>query len=205
MKVIAINTDGKEYSCNAYLVLGDSNASSSVNTLVDVGSTAGASRVIEQIQAIFTGIGKSAVEQVVLTHGHFDHAGGLPAIKDMFNPHVYAYERREGVDDSFHRGQILRMGDREFRVLHSPGHSPDSICLYCSEERVLFSGDTPVNIRALGGCYSSDLVRSLKNIAALRIDVIYSGHNDPIARNAERIIRATLDTVTSSAVHLEGS
>ena len=74
MKVISLKRHPKAYSCNAYLVLGSWNRLEDMNTLVDVGIDG---FVIDEIERISTGCGKKPVEQVVLTHGHFDHAGGL--------------------------------------------------------------------------------------------------------------------------------
>ena len=84
------------------------------------------------------------------------------------------------------------MGDRDFEVIHIPYHSNDSICLYCAEERVLFSGDTPVRILSAGGSYPPDFIASMERLANLDIEAIYSGHDEPVRSNAGRMIQATL-------------
>jgi hypothetical protein len=79
-----------------------------------------------------TGLGKNAIEQVILTHSHSDHAAILPLIREKYHPVVYAYSAFAGADIVLKDGQILHCGDRHFEVIHIPGHSDDSICLYCS-------------------------------------------------------------------------
>jgi glyoxylase-like metal-dependent hydrolase (beta-lactamase superfamily II) len=161
MKIVNLGKSKKVYCANRYLVLGSWNQLDAVNTLIDVGTD---SEVIEDIAGVSTGVGKRPVEQVVLTHGHFDHAGGLKDIIKRFNPKVYAFTRIEGVTDLLKDGQFLLMGDRTFEVIHIPGHSNDSICLYCKEDKVLFSGDTSINIRTPGGAYPSVFVKIFERI-----------------------------------------
>lgn len=197
MKVIRLKGNSKAYCCNAYLILGSWNRLEDVNTLVDIGADG---YIIDEIGRISTGVGKRPVERVVLTHGHFDHAGGLAAVIDRYNPEVYAFAKIEGVDRVVSDGQILRMGDRDFEVLHTPGHSNDSICLYCAQERTLFSGDTPLKIRTPGGSYQEVFVKSLKKLAGRKIDIIYSGHDSPVTENAGEIIRNTLANVRKSLI-----
>ncbi len=197
MKVISLRCNSKIYCCNSYLVLGSWNRLEDVNTLVDIGPDG---YIIDEIGKSSTGVGKRPVEQVVLTHGHFDHAGGLKHIIEKYRPLVYAFTRTEGVSRIVSDGQILRLGDRDFEVIHTPGHSNDSICLYCAEDKTLFSGDTPLRIRTPGGSYSGDFIKSLEKIAALAIDTIFSGHDGQITENTGGMIHETLVNVRRSQI-----
>lgn len=197
MKVICLRGNSKIYCCNAYLVLGSWNRLEDVNTLVDVGTDG---YVINEIETVSTGVGKKPVEQVILTHGHFDHAGGLAALIERYHPRVYAFTRIMGVNNLVADGQTLRLGDRDFEIIHTPGHSSDSICLYCAEERVLFSGDTPLKIKTPGGSYQSEFVSSLEKITYRKIDTIYFGHDNPVTEGAGEIIRNTLMIVKKSHI-----
>jgi len=180
------------YSSNVYLIRGDWNAIPDVNTLIDVGNDAA---VIERIRATPTGVGKKAVEQVILTHGHFDHAALLPAIREAFQPVVYAHSAFVKADRILEDGQTLRCGDRVFEVIYTPGHSNDSICLYCKEDGLLFVGDTPVIIRSTDGSYEEDFIRALERLCRKDVRVIYFGHGDPLFDDCNARLRSSLRNV----------
>jgi len=192
MRVISLKKSARIYSSNIYLVLGDWNHINDVNTVVDVGANGAA---MEELEKLSTGVGKNPVEQVVLTHGHFDHTGGLPSVKEKYNPLVYAFAEIKGVDRLLTDGQFLRLGDRDLEVIHTPGHSTDSICLYCKDEKVLFSGDTPIQIKSPGGTYERAFVNALERLSSLDVKTIYPGHGSPITRNPGQVIRETLSVV----------
>ncbi|MGV8121869.1 MAG: MBL fold metallo-hydrolase [Candidatus Xenobiia bacterium LiM19] len=195
MKIIALAMDHKIYSSNAYLVLGSWNRLDDINTLVDTGNNPG---ILEQISGINTGVGKRAVEQIVLTHSHFDHKGLLERLADIYNPSVCAFAPFEGVSRTLKNNHLLRMGDRSFEVIHTPGHSNDSLCFYCAEEGVLFSGDMPLHIMTTEGTYVPEYVEALARIASLKISIIYPGHGKPITENPLDILRETLKNVRES-------
>ncbi|MBF0559698.1 MAG: MBL fold metallo-hydrolase [Nitrospirae bacterium] len=197
MRVIQLKNNKDIYSSNVYLVLGDWNKLDDMNTLVDVGASG---HICKEINALSTGVGKIPVNRVAITHGHFDHIGVLPLIKQKYDPTVFAYGLAEGVDFLLADGQMIRMGDRDFEVIHTPGHSSDSICLYCKDEKVLFSGDVPIQILSPGGTYETSFVNALERLAALRMETIYPGHGSPIADNAEETIQHTLTIVKSVLV-----
>ena len=52
------------------------------------------------------------------------------AIKQRYNPTVFAYVEAQGIDEILKNGQSIRVGDRYFELIHCPVHSSDSICLY---------------------------------------------------------------------------
>ncbi|MCX5810847.1 MAG: MBL fold metallo-hydrolase [Proteobacteria bacterium] len=195
MKVIPLRGNNLIYTCNSYLVLGSWNALHYMNTLVDVGTDGS---IIAEIEKINTGVGKRPVEQVVITHNHFDHAGGIREIKLRYNPKIYAYKDSEGIDEVLKDGQVISMGDREFEVIHTPGHSSDSVCLYCEEEKTLFSGDTPVRIVTVGGSYSGEFISAFEKITRRNIHTIYSGHDRPIRERARDMMTTTLKNMKSS-------
>lgn len=199
MKVVLLRSASTVYSGNAYLVLGSWNALDDVNTLVDSGTDGS---ILSRIAEVPTGLGKHPVEQVVLTHGHFDHAGGVRSVVERYGPTVNAFAKIDQCDkiNLLRDGKLLKMGDRYFEVMHTPGHSQDSICLYCQEERVLFSGDVPLKIISDGGTYTAEFVESLEKIASKDIRVVYPGHGDPVTEKPMDMIRYSLKQVGKSNV-----
>jgi len=185
----------KVYSCNVYLIRGGWNAIADVNTLIDVGNDPA---VIDRIRATPTGVGKKPIEQVILTHGHFDHAALLPAIREAFDPMVYAHSTFVEADRILEDWQKLRCGDRMFEVIHTPGHSSDSICLYCQEDGVLFAGDSPVIITSTDGSYEENFVRALERICQKDVRAIYFGHGDPLLNDCNARLRSSLRNIRES-------
>lgn len=198
MKIINLTENNGVYTCNVYLVLGTWNGMQDVNTLVDVGRDP---HVIERIESAATGVGKKRVEQVVLTHSHYDHAANLPLIRKAFHPIVCAFSSSlEGVDIILNGGESLQLGDRTFEVIHSPGHSHDSICLYCEQDRTLFAGDTTLIVQSVGGTYEEGYIYALEMLRRRNIQAIYFGHGQPLLENCNSILRNTLKNVKESVV-----
>ena len=193
MKIISVQGAGRIYSSNVYLVLGDWNRIEDLNTLVDVGNDPA---VLDQLEEMHTGVGKKKVEQVVLTHSHSDHTALLPLIRERYNPTVFAFSPYlDGVDHVLKHGQLLRMGDREFEVIHTPGHSDDSISLFNVEDGLLFVGDTPVIIRSQGGSYEEGFVQAMQNICHRNVKKIYFGHGEPICQGVQSLLAASLANI----------
>lgn len=99
---------------------------------------------------------------ILLTHGHFDHAGSARELADLLGVNIYAHEaEKETLEDPARNvsgmtgfreryeadiyvkdGQTLHLAGFDLRVLHTPGHTPGGCCYYLPEEAALFSGDT---------------------------------------------------------------
>jgi len=95
---------------------------------------------------------KVRVLYVVATHNHFDHVASIQDLADALGARVVAYADSPTPHDiSVRDGDTLRLGNREVRVLATPGHSEDGICLYDGEN--LFTGDTLF----MGNCGRVDL------------------------------------------------
>jgi glyoxylase-like metal-dependent hydrolase (beta-lactamase superfamily II) len=198
MRITLLQGSPQGYSCNAYLVRGDSNEREDVNSLVDVGADGS---ICDEIENLCTGIGKKKVARVVLTHGHYDHAAGLGVVVARYHPQVCAFAPADHVEVLLIDGQVLRLGDREFEVLHTPGHSEDSICLYCARERTLFAGDMPLDVKTPGGAHPAELLASLERIAGRDVATIYAGHGSPVTSGVPELIRRTILNVRQ-AVHV---
>ncbi len=190
VRVTNLSTGSSMYTSNAYLVRGNWNALEDLNTLVDVGRDPG---IVEAIRSAGTGVGKRPVEQVVLTHGHFDHVSALPLIREAFEPIVYAFTPLEGVDRPLVDGQELRFGDREFEVIHTPGHSPDSVCFYCGQDATIFVGDAPLLVTMGCETYGEAFLQALERIGRRRVEVVYPGHGRPQTGDVGARLRVWLE------------
>ena len=194
MRVVELLRAPSLYTCRSYLLLGDWNVLGDVNTLIDPGTDGS---VIDQIETLSTGCGKVPVEQIILTHNHFDHAAGIEIFKKRYGTRVYGWCSGKDVDELLRDGQLITAGDEQLQVLHTPGHSSDSICLYNGARRILFSGDTQLRVRTAGGVFAPEYIETLRRLSTLRIDTVYSGHDEPIYHGAEEIILETLRNVRS--------
>ena len=74
--------------------------------------------------------------------------------------------------------------------------------IYCEEEQVLFSGDTPLNINTLGGTYNQSFVSALEMLTHLSIKTIYPGHDNPMTTNVKEILKNSLNNVRKSKIVL---
>ncbi len=188
----------KVYSSLMYYIRGDWNKLDDVNTIIDPGMD---DFIIPAIRDIPSGIAKSKVEQVILTHEHFDHSAALKFIISNYHPKkIIAFNQIDGVNLKASDGMTIRIGDEEAKILHTPGHSHDSICIYALKSKALFSGDTPIKIQNPGATYTSDFLYSIEKLLNLDISIIYSGHDDPITENCNKIIRVTYDIIKSSKI-----
>lgn len=198
MRVTNLSAQSQIYTSNVYLLTGDWNCIEDVNTLVDVGRDY---TVIDKINLASTGVGKTKVEQVLLTHNHYDHSGLLPQIKNLFNPRVYAYSSyMQGVDCYVKGGELIKVADRMCEIIYTPGHSNDSICLYCAAEGILFTGDTPLIIRSPGGSYEENYVNILESICQRDVRTIYFGHGSPLTKGCNEALRVSLANVRNSKI-----
>jgi glyoxylase-like metal-dependent hydrolase (beta-lactamase superfamily II) len=125
---------------------------------------------------------KVAVKYVVATHDHFDHAETLRELAQRLGAKVVAHGASNVEADIVVRGgDILRLGKAEVEVIHTPGHTEGSICLYGGGN--LFTGDTLF----IGNCGRTDLpggsvpkmYHSLHDtiLALPPATVIYPGHD----------------------------
>ncbi|MBW6517507.1 MAG: MBL fold metallo-hydrolase [ANME-2 cluster archaeon] len=193
-----LTRDSKKYTSNVYLIRGTNNAIQDVNTLIDVGRDPDVIQIIENAS---TGVGKKRIGQVIITHNHYDHTSLLPLVRTRFKPIVFAYSSSlDGVDNIVKDGDIITMGDRLFEAIHTPGHSSDSISLYCRDEGVLFTGDNQLLIYTKTGSYTEEFVTSLKRISRYNIKTIYPGHGKPIVESCNEMITKSLENVLNSTI-----
>jgi len=188
-----LHTTPGVYSGQVYYIRGDWNTLGDVNTLIDVG-TDGA--VVEELEPINHGVGKKKVEQVILTHEHFDHAAGLARVIEAYDPTtVIARALLPGVTRKAEHGMSVRVGDRDAQVLLTPGHSNDSISVYIPAERMLFVGDTNVNIRTRTAGHSPEFIETIELYLTLDVEILFSGHDAPVTQGVRRMLEQTWENI----------
>jgi len=187
VRIVILENSGQVYTSQVYLVLGDASRLEDLNTLVDVGQDPD---ILTSLERAPTGVGKWPVEQVVLTHGHSDHCALLPRVREAFHPKVFAFSPSiDGVDCLLGDGNTVRMGNEDFEVIHTPGHSSDSICLYNEAEGVLFAGDSPLLITSATGTHEAGLLAALEKLCARDVRRIYFGHGPPVTERCNERLR----------------
>lgn len=196
MKVINLNQDSNVYTSNAYLVLGTWNTLDDVNTLVDVGRD---STIFERLEQIHTGVGKKKLDQVILTHSHFDHSELVSEFKKRYSLKILAFSRSVAhIDQKLYSDNVVQMGDRKFVVFNCPAHSADSIMLYNEEEGVLFAGDTPLVIRTPDQPYADPFASILRTLSKKPLNIIYPGHGAPLTENLNKLIFTSYTNVVEA-------
>jgi glyoxylase-like metal-dependent hydrolase (beta-lactamase superfamily II) len=191
---------GKGMYANAYIAKG--------TILIDAGVTPMA------VEAF-----RNTIRYIVLTHCHFDHTAYLAAIVKMTGAKVCIHSddadglKNDSQSLSMHFGahspgiipdMLLKDGDsiEGYQVIHTPGHTPGSICLFDPDTKDLISGDTVFADGAFGrydfpGGSKEILEKSLDRIAELRVTGLYPGHGIPAREYGERHIRAAQTLIRS--------
>ena len=131
------------------------------------------------------------LEAILLTHGHFDHVGAVAELHEATGCKVYLCPEDLSMPakwtggelcytDTYGEGDELHIAGLDIRVMHTPGHTPGSVCLVV--DNAIFSGDTLF----AGSCGRTDLpggdmdaiLASLRRLDALEEDYdVYPGHS----------------------------
>lgn len=170
------------YQTNCYIIYAEN---SKTCCIIDPGYEA--NEILDKLDAM-----DLTPEAILLTHGHFDHVGAVKDLVAETDCRVFLCEKDLNMPeaftagklfytDTYDEGTILNIAGLYIQVLHTPGHTPGSVCLL--SENTLFSGDTLF----AGSCGRTDLpggdwatiCRSLKRLASIDTDLlIFPGHGE---------------------------
>jgi glyoxylase-like metal-dependent hydrolase (beta-lactamase superfamily II) len=158
-----------------------------VPTLIDAGT--GESRHLDGVATVLAGI---PLAQVLVTHGHVDHASGAAALANRFAGSLFRKMPWPERDAQWpvpwqplSDGDVIEAGDTWLRAVHTPGHSPDHLCFWHEESATLFCGDLAMKgatiwIPAKLGGDLSQYLASLARIIALEPARLLPAHGPVI-------------------------
>lgn len=204
LKIIKVNTD-VDIITNSYIILDENKKEGAI---IDPGGEA--DKIIEMISSL-----EVQIKYIIITHCHIDHIGALNQIKEytkatvlmsrrgseeINNPdmNLSRYFGKEltniNIDARIDDGDLIHVGDLEFKVIETPGHTEDGICLYCEKEKLVFSGDTMFasswGRTDLPSGSMEKIMDSISNKLLILPDetVVYPGHDRPTTVGDEKVI-----------------
>ena len=128
-------------------------------------------------------IGDNKVLGVLITHSHADHIG---ALRNFLTKRSIKIFKRSNLEE-----KEYSIGDFKFNVIHTPGHSKDSVTFYFEEDNCMFIGDfifkDSIGRVDLPGGSNAEMSRSISKI--LKYDdkiILYPGHGDSTTLGNER-------------------
>jgi len=213
--------DGVDGNC--FIIVGDG------LVLVDTGLPGNTGKILEYIEKTLGAI-PSDIETIILTHYHLDHTGNAYDLWDISGAKVAIHaddaDYVEGTKPMPVPGGFTGILYRVFKVffrfkpvqpdiilhdndgiagltcIHTPGHTPGSICLHDPNFRILFSGDA---LRFSHGKLGGPLPRftpamdqatqSIKKIATLDFEVLLPGHGVPLTSGSSQKVREFLQSM----------
>jgi glyoxylase-like metal-dependent hydrolase (beta-lactamase superfamily II) len=187
-------------------------------TLIDCGYAGSVEQIRQAIQA--NGRSMDELARVICTHGHPDHAGGARALAEAGIPILMHPADARALETTWRDvvrrpsrgrvfaamtpvppatvpiedGQVLPvLGGLE--VIHTPGHTPGSVCLYGRRDRVLFVGDTLEarfgRVTYASSLYSDDIAlarRQVQRLASLDVETIIFSHYPALEQDAGAVL-----------------
>jgi glyoxylase-like metal-dependent hydrolase (beta-lactamase superfamily II) len=136
------------------------------------------------------------VRSVLETHGHWDHIQAVPQLRDAgYSVHVTSEDAAmlPSYDELLEDEAVIEVGRLRLHTIHTPGHTPGSMCFRLDGSPVLFSGDTlfpggPGATKFPGGDFPT-IIRSIEDRLLARLDpavVVMPGHGDDTTIGTER-------------------
>lgn len=180
--------------------------------LVDAGTGLYSSALDRDLET--QGSSLESITDVVLTHCHIDHIGGVMPLLEVGSPKLYLHKAEAEpinsgdmsptlgntfgadlppfkIDVILEEGSLIDFGDIRLKVFHTPGHSAGSIVMKVEGSGILFTGDTLFPGGSFGRVDfptgdSHKLVESLRRISEMEFEIGLPGHMSAMKHNARR-------------------
>lgn len=201
------------YDSNVYLIL----AAKAV--LIDTGTGQGMHfknlvKKLEKLKSL------EKIEQIILTHCHFDHTGGAKELGALTHAKIFIHQQDSNAvrtGDNVFTGarafggsseplEVFNLAENnmvdcnltQLRVIHTPGHTQGSISLYEEKTKSLFSGDTVFADGSTGrwdlpGGNYEELLSSVRKLAKLDVRNLYPGHDRFVEGDGAQHIKLALE------------
>ncbi len=185
-------TNPEYNNCNTYLLMADK------KILIDPGHFAVFSHVTDQLDLL--GLNINDIDLIILTHFHPDHVEAVERFKGTKAIVALSLAEWEFLRSMLPksaqvtslgiRPQVLlvegdlKVGSIELEVLHAPGHSPGSLCIYWPKYKALFSGDVifknGIGRTDIIGGNSEELINTIMRLLDMDVEILLPGHGAPI-------------------------
>lgn len=188
--------------CNTYVITGNP------DVIIDPGNVMYLQGLLDDMRK--DGIAPADVGVILNTHLHIDHCNANEAFKEVSGAKIALHSvQKENYDFVLIKGTrnlgitatgftedavlddyIYTAGGTEWELILSPGHSPDCVCFYQREEKILICGDVVFNMNTgrvdLPGGSGDELKASIERLSELEIEYLLPGHMD-IVSGAEAV------------------
>jgi len=205
---------GKNYDSNIYIIKGEQPA------LIDTGTGRNTPYIQQQIE---NSLKQQSLATIILTHEHFDHVGGAPQLRVHSSATIAAHPNTSqhvktkpspfatllgmsftnfSTDRNLNDNDTIQLGNHTYTILHTPGHSNGSICLYQPKHQILFSGDLvfyggDTGRTDLPGGSVTKIKNSIERLTQLPITTLYPGHGQIVTHDADKHIQQAYNSLNN--------
>ena len=173
--------------CNTYILKDE------ITVLVDIGLENFLPDLVREMQK--DGMDPKDVDVITNTHFHTDHCQANEAFRKVSEAKFMIYDKAKkylpnGLKTNLVFTEKLKLNNTSLEILHTPGHTPESICIYWPDKKALICGDLiflhGVGRTDLGG--DPELLRqSIRHVSKLDVEILLPGHGE-VLRGKESVV-----------------